>query len=615
MAITDLIAKLVLDSSDWSSDLKKSSRELKAFQDGVKNAGDFLGNLSGSLASTAAKFAGWAGAGLAAKEGLEKFLRAGQTTSDWLDREMASWSGLFDEFFRSLNNGSVSGFLANMAEVKNAIEEATRAADSFNDARASMNVISLKYDVQQRQILEQIKRNKNNPELVKTLKEQLRQLESQRKKDLADVVSQKGSSFNADFNAIFQTPMASGVEGLGSYSLRKILRLQSTGIDEFFKIMSSEVAGTFDKAVAEAQKLAKKTVGIRDTYTYDIHGQRIYTSEQYEPTILSDKEIEDFKKTWGFSVADILYYNELVDTQRNKLKKSLEEYYNLQRSQFEFNERNTEIFNMGTTGGGGSGNLSKVYAAGSLGWYSQQIAALVEKQNNITDANELQRLQIEIDRLKLRKETIEISVRLAGGLKGTIPSKIGGVNATIKAENAIMPTGGGLPFVGDNAVNQVVSLEQGLGGVAEMLRTISGLTNEGTQAWLNYASNALSAMRGLMIALQSVGMANAASQSAAAGPFGWMQVPIAIASMLAAFASIPKFSRGGIVPGNSYSGDKVLAGLNSREMVLTQSQQSKLFAMLNGASIASGGSVEFEIRADKLVGVLDNYNRRRRKIV
>lgn len=615
MAITDLIAKLVLDSSDWSSDLKKSSRELKAFQDGVKNAGDFLGNLSGSLASTAAKFAGWAGAGLAAKEGLEKFLRAGQTTSDWLDREMASWSGLFDEFFRSLNNGSVSGFLANMAEVKNAIEEATRAADSFNDARASMNVISLKYDVQQRQILEQIKRNKNNPELVKTLKEQLRQLEAQRKKDLADVVSQKGSSFNADFNAIFQTPMASGVAGIGQKALAQIIATQGVaGMDEFFKIMSSEVSGTFDKAVEEAKKIAKPTAPITQAVRDPLYGT--WSMMSMETNKMFDaKQIEDFKKTWGFSVADILYYNELVDTQRDKLKKSLEEYYNLQRSQFEFNERNTEIFNMGATGGGGSGNLSKVYAAGSLGWYSQQIAALVEKQKGVTDANELQRLQAEIDRLKLRKETIEISVSLAGGLKGTIPSKIGGVNATIKAENAIMPTGGGLPFMGDNAVNQVVSLEQGLGGVAEMLRTISGLTNEGTQAWLNYASNALSAMRGLMIALQSVGMANAASQSAAAGPFGWMQVPIAIASMLAAFASIPKFSRGGIVPGNSYSGDKVLAGLNSREMVLTQSQQSRLFAMLNGASIASGGSVEFEIRADKLVGVLDNYNRRRRKIV
>lgn len=615
MAVTDLIAKLVLDSSDWSSDLKKSSRELKAFQDGVKNAGDFLGNLSGSLASTAAKFAGWAGTGLAAKEGLEKFLRAGQTTSDWLDREMASWSGLFDEFFRSLNNGSVSGFLANMAEVKNAIEEATRAADSFNDARASMNVISLKYDVQQRQILEQLKRNKNNPELVKTLQEQLRQLESQRKKDLADVVSQKGTSFNADFNAIFQTPMASGVAGIGQKALAQIIATQGVaGMDEFFKIMSSEIAGTLDKAVEEAKKIAKPTAPITQAVRDPLYGT--WSMMSMETNKMFDvKQIEDFKKTWGFSVADILYYNELVDTQRNKLKKSLEEYYNLQRSQFEFNERNTEIFNMGTTGGSGSGNLSKVYAAGSLGWYSQQIAALIEKQKGVTDANELQRLQVEIDRLKLRKETIEISVKLAGGLKGTIPSKIGGVNATIKAENAIMPTGGGLPFVGDNAVNQVVSLEQGLGGVAEMLRTISGLTNEGTQAWLNYASNALSAMRGLMIALQSVGMANAASQSAAAGPFGWMQVPIAIASMLAAFASIPKFARGGIVPGNSYSGDKVLAGLNSGEMILTHAQQSRLFAMLNGASIASGGSVEFEIRADKLVGVLDNYNRRRRKIV
>ena len=50
-------------------------------------------------------------------------------------------------------------------------------------------------------------------------------------------------------------------------------------------------------------------------------------------------------------------------------------------------------------------------------------------------------------------------------------------------------------------------------------------------------------------------------------------------------------------------------------MVLNAGQQARLFAMLNGASSAGGGSVEFEIRGDKLVGVLNNYNRRRAKVV
>lgn len=44
--------------------------------------------------------------------------------------------------------------------------------------------------------------------------------------------------------------------------------------------------------------------------------------------------------------------------------------------------------------------------------------------------------------------------------------------------------------------------------------------------------------------------------------------------------SIPRLEYGGIIPGNSYTGDKVVARVNSGEMVLTSSQQSALFNLL-----------------------------------
>lgn len=42
-----------------------------------------------------------------------------------------------------------------------------------------------------------------------------------------------------------------------------------------------------------------------------------------------------------------------------------------------------------------------------------------------------------------------------------------------------------------------------------------------------------------------------------------------------------KFAEGGIVPGNAYNGDKVIARVNSGEMVLNKGQQANLFKMLN----------------------------------
>lgn len=48
----------------------------------------------------------------------------------------------------------------------------------------------------------------------------------------------------------------------------------------------------------------------------------------------------------------------------------------------------------------------------------------------------------------------------------------------------------------------------------------------------------------------------------------------------ATIPSAPKFAQGGIVPGSSYSGDKVTARLNSGEMILTKEQQANLFKMI-----------------------------------
>lgn len=49
-----------------------------------------------------------------------------------------------------------------------------------------------------------------------------------------------------------------------------------------------------------------------------------------------------------------------------------------------------------------------------------------------------------------------------------------------------------------------------------------------------------------------------------------------------------KFANGGIVGGTSYTGDKMRASVNSREMILTTEQQRNLFEIANTPSIASG---------------------------
>lgn len=84
-----------------------------------------------------------------------------------------------------------------------------------------------------------------------------------------------------------------------------------------------------------------------------------------------------------------------------------------------------------------------------------------------------------------------------------------------------------------------------------------------------------------------------------------------IATGLGAVAKIMSFAEGGIVPGVSYYGDKIPARVNSGEMVLTRSQQAKLFDIANGGTVGVGsGDVTFRIEGTTLVGVLNKHAKR-----
>lgn len=605
--VTSLVAKLVLNTQEWSTNISSASNDLKKIQQSVSNASDFISNLGGSLVSGATKFAGWAGAGLAAKEGLEKFMRAGQTTGDFLDRETAKWTGLFDNFFQALNNGDVSGFLAMMGKVRDAIDQAHRALDSFQDADESVQALKMQFQLEQRRLLQEIKRNKDNPTLVDENKKRLQQLEAEYRRRLGALAIMKEDVVNSDINSIISTPISSGIKSLGGYWTTNWIKNRSpkTSMQSIRDIMNIEALGMYDAVAEAAKKLAdvlKKATGgkMPKEWSKDV-------TERIMPLVNA------FSSKYGVSLLDFLRWDEVDPDDRKKIREGVRSYYAILGEEYEFAERNTEVFNIGASGGGIKKNTTaKVFAPGSIGWIGQEISKLQARQKGATDIYEIQRLQAEIDKLKERQRTIETAIATGKGLQGKIAPLAGGM-VKIDAKDAKMPEP--ITIFEDNQPNVIEDVRVGLGGVADMLGIITGATDDSASAWLNYASKVINAISSMLPALQALGIGNATSQSAAAGPFGWVQIPVAVAAVVSAFMSTPKFANGGIVPGTSYSGDKVMSYLNSGEMVLNAGQQARLFAMLNGASGVGGGAVEFEIRGDKLVGVLNNYNRRRAKVV
>lgn len=91
-----------------------------------------------------------------------------------------------------------------------------------------------------------------------------------------------------------------------------------------------------------------------------------------------------------------------------------------------------------------------------------------------------------------------------------------------------------------------------------------------------------------------------------------------LASIIATIKSAASgsFAEGGIVGGSSLVGDRLIARVNSGEMILNGSQQRNLFNLLDNGGSASNtsGQVEFKISGSTLKGVLRNYDNKMSKI-
>lgn len=172
-----------------------------------------------------------------------------------------------------------------------------------------------------------------------------------------------------------------------------------------------------------------------------------------------------------------------------------------------------------------------------------------------------------------------------------------------------------------STIDSVQNLINGFQKVGEAVQTLSAIYSAASQQKLQ-EDNAetisnLTKASSASTAAVSEGVHKAVSTSKT-----WQEVIIAIAAVMsavmAALAMAGKFAQGGIVKGPTSIGDYNLIRVNSGEMILNQKQQGRLFKMINGSINQPNnnitGDVNFKIEGSNLVGVLNNYNRKRSKI-
>lgn len=161
--------------------------------------------------------------------------------------------------------------------------------------------------------------------------------------------------------------------------------------------------------------------------------------------------------------------------------------------------------------------------------------------------------------------------------------------------------------------------------VGSIFSNLGRVTNDTFLSMVGAVSSGISQMLPSINALieaqkaQALGGIIASNANLGLLSFGVIASGVAMITSLFDSLQVPKFENGGIVGGHSYHGDKILARLNSGELVLNRHDQNRVWDLINQGTSPkaqlNGASVQFKISGRDLVGVLSNHQNKTSRVL
>lgn len=309
-----------------------------------------------------------------------------------------------------------------------------------------------------------------------------------------------------------------------------------------------------------------------------------------------------------YTMRQVIYDN--VDAQRKALAQVKREQDNVNKS--------TQLTN----------NVIDIKPEGSIANLDQQINDLKEKYAEATTTAARTSVQKTIDELERKKIFLNLQVQTnlfqqgrnaPNGITSSVSNLAGLANT--KGWNKITA-----PQINNQGIKEQINTmneyENAIQSVESAISNLSGTFDQDSQNAFSYFANivkgaaqAVIAIMALIPAKKAEANANAeaavtgAASSVASIPFvGAAMAVAAVAGIIASLAAIPKFAKGGIIGGSSFYGDRLLARVNSGEMILNKEQQKSMYKMTSGGNDINITS--FKVRGSDLYLSLKNYMKR-----
>lgn len=245
---------------------------------------------------------------------------------------------------------------------------------------------------------------------------------------------------------------------------------------------------------------------------------------------------------------------------------------------------------------------------GSIADVEYQISQKKKEISVAISDNDRIRLSTELDELVQKKRYMDLAIKYSQPAFDT--KQIADMaNAKSTFSNmAKLPDGWNkINPISNQSVKNVENMENSLESVSSILGSLGGLIGNASDNMGAWALSSAANIAQMIVQLQALATAQGvASAFSAPWPASLAAVATVLATISSIYSSLPKFETGGIVGGNSYFGDKLLARVNSGELILNQQQQAKLYHMTENDR--GGMTISFDrVRGSDIYLALKNY--------
>ena len=582
--MADLITRLLLNTQQFDNNLGKSTKQIQGFQQKIQG-------FSSGAVSAFTKFAGVLGVAYGATELLQKGLNSNATLQDKYNSLMQAGSTVTDQFFTAIYSGDWTVFNDG---IEKAIKNAKEYADTYRNVQRMLETTSIKF--------EQTDARKTQLEAI--IEDDTKPLEERKK---------------------------------AQQELDRILLMGVADIREASQITERELNNMLADLIGEAQYITtenaqKLILDIRNKYSelrkeLDAYREIRDTKNQVlNPNAFKYSGDEWYKINQDatkkyyqeYTKDQRAYYDELLRLADRMNDETFSSFQGLFDKLNDLNDKagtwekdragaRDEIAGIKTTA-----SKKEIIPAGSIMEMQKKIADLRKKYENAADEGTRVGFMKAIKEAETELKMIQL--RAAG--TSLLPT--GEINKPVGRNIADDVKSGYINIkpISTDSIQANYDYADSLGAIASIMGSVTNMTNEGAAGWLAYGANILSSISAaipmitsLTTALTAKAAAEAAGSAAAVPVVGWINAVAAITAIMSAMAAVPKFADGGIIGGNSFIGDNMIARVNSGEMILNNRQQRNLFNLLDGkggTSVNAGGEVKLRIEGRDLVGVINS---------